>query len=178
MLALLFACQTDETLETIDGRKHNVTRTTIIGIPVHTEAKVVKTQETQEELQADASAATSALKLEMERKVAEAEAKAESAKSEARAWETRVGSITKMVGFGLIALGVCWHLFVSSGVKRSIGSTIIGSGFVTVAIGMAIKLTVQWDLIGLLAIILAVVVPLLYRYRKKGLDNGVDATGK
>ena len=167
-MLVLFSCQTVDTLEMMDGRMHNVQRTTFCGVPVHTQAEVVKTDA---ELEQEAKEATSALKMELERKLELAEADADAAKFATKEFETWVGSCTKLCGWALVALGVVGHCFVSGSTLRSIASSTIASGYGIMLVGILVKKGASWE--AWLAIVgsAIVIVPTLYLLRKKGLGK-------
>ena len=170
MLVLLLSCTTVDTLEMMDGRMHNIKRTSFVGIPVHTQAEVVKTDA---ELAQEAKDATASLKMEMERKLAVAEADAQVAKDKAQVFETRVGTYTKLGGFAIIALGLLAHCLVSAPTLRSIASSAVCGGACIVLIGIVIKWTVGWELYILLGV-LAIGLPVLYKLRRKGIGKHND----
>ena len=169
-MLVLYSCSSVSTLEMMDGRMHNVTKTSLIGIPVHTQAEVVKTDA---ELAQESKEATASLKMEMERLVALANADAESAKAKTKAFETRVGSLTKLGGFALIALGFIMHCFVSGSTLRSVASSTIAGGFLVVLTGVGIKAAATWEL-WLLGALLVAMLPTLYFLRNKGLGKAKE----
>ncbi len=163
-MLVLFSCSTVNTLEMLNGRMHNVKRTTFCSVPVHTQAEVVKTDA---ELEQEAKEATAALKMEMRRLVSLARADAQVAKDKAKQFEMRVGMYTKLCGWALIGLGLVAHCFVSAPTLRSIASSVACGGVCIVVLGMLIKWTIGWELYILLGV-LAIGIPALYKLRHKG----------
>jgi len=164
LVLLFFACNSMSTIEQIGGRPHNVERSTLLGIPLSTKETVIKTDK---EIEQDAKEATAKLKQDMERKVAEAKANAQAAKDKAKQFETRIGSLTKLLGFALLGLGILAHLFVSAPHLRSIATSVACSGGVVVLLGIVIKWTVGWELWLLLGTV-ALMAPVMYKLRKRG----------